>query len=269
MISFPNAKINIGLNITEKNPDGYHSLESCFYPIDWSDILEIIPSERFRFLSTGLPIPSSEENNLCVKAYRLLQKDYNIAPVSIHLHKVIPIGAGLGGGSSDGGFTLKMLHKIFDLPLSIAQLESYAIELGSDCPFFIQNKPVYATGTGNIFSEIFPNISGKHLVVIVPNICLSTAAAYAKISPNQPSSEIQNTIKHQPVSNWKSYLSNDFERSVFPNYPEIAKIKELLYKHGSLYASMTGSGASVYGIFDQPSKYSIQKRKHLEMSSMK
>ena len=251
MISFPNAKINIGLNITDKRPDGYHNIASCFYPVQWRDILEIIPAQELQFTSSGISIPGNEENNLCIEAYRILEKEYKIPPVRMHLHKVIPIGAGLGGGSSDGAFVLKMLNEIYKLSLSIDKLENFASQLGSDCPFFIANQPKYVTGTGNIFHKIDINISGKHLVIIKPDIHLSTAEAYAGIRPQHPSENIKDLIENNPISAWRDSLFNDFERSVFPNHPSITKVKQELYSQGAIYASMTGSGAAVYGIFDE------------------
>lgn len=251
MISFPNAKINIGLNITEKRPDGYHNLESCFYPIEWIDILEIVPSDSLSFSSSGISIPGNESSNLCLKAFDLLQKEHNIPPVNIHLHKVIPIGAGLGGGSSDGAFTLKMINEIFRLSLSINQLEAYAAELGSDCPFFIQNQPKFVTGTGDVFHEVKINLTGKHLIVIKPDLHVTTADAYREISPQHPLSNIKDVIENQSISTWKSCISNDFEQSIFRVHSSIAEIKKTLYKQGAVYASMTGSGAAVFGVFDK------------------
>ena len=251
MISFPNAKINIGLNITGKRPDGYHNLESCFYPVGWSDILEIIPSKTLHFSSTGFEIPRDGADNLCLTAYDLLKKHYDISPVDIHLHKIIPIGAGLGGGSSDGAFTLKMLDEIFELSLSLDQLEEYANQLGSDCPFFIQNQPKFVTGTGNVLQEIDINLSKKHLVIIKPNIHSSTTGAYNGIHPQRPSVNIKDIIEKQSITTWKATVLNDFEQSIFNEHPSIAKIKDLLYEKGSIYASMTGSGAAVYGLFDK------------------
>lgn len=251
MISFPNAKINIGLNITDKRPDSYHNLESCFYPVQWRDILEIIPSKELKFTSSGISIPGNEEKNLCIQAYRILEKEYKIAPVHIHLHKLIPIGAGLGGGSADGAFALKMLNEICKLSLSIDELEAFASQLGSDCPFFIANQPRYVTGTGNIFHEMHIDLSGKHLIIIKPDIHLSTAEAYAGIHPQHPSENIKELIENNPISTWRDSLVNDFEKSVFPNHSKIAKVKQELYTRGAIFASMTGSGAAVYGIFNE------------------
>jgi 4-diphosphocytidyl-2-C-methyl-D-erythritol kinase len=260
LISFPNAKINLGLNITEKRPDGYHNLESCFYPIAWSDILEITPSKQLNFTSSGIMIPGDNNQNLCLKAYRLLNEDHSISPVDIHLHKNIPIGAGLGGGSSDGAFALIMLNTMFSLELSIEQLEEYASVLGSDCPFFVRNEVMFVTGTGNHFSPIDLDLSGKHIVIIKPDIHISTSEAYVGIVPTPSAINIKEEIEDQAIFHWKKNLSNDFEKSIFPNYPNIKKIKESLYKKGALYASMTGSGAAVFGIFE--SEIKIEEKNH-------
>jgi 4-diphosphocytidyl-2-C-methyl-D-erythritol kinase len=251
MICFPNAKINLGLNITSKRSDGYHNIDSCFYPVQWRDVLEIIPSKTLKFTSSGIPIPGNEENNLCLEAYRVLAKQFNIAPVHIHLHKVIPIGAGLGGGSADGAFALKMLNDIYQLSLSVAALETFASQLGSDCPFFITNQPRHVTGTGNVFHNIKTALSRNHLVIIKPDIHVSTAQAYSGIHPAHPTKNSAEIIENEAIDNWKDALTNDFEQSIFPTNPSIAKIKQQLYSQGAIYASMTGSGAAVYGIFEE------------------
>lgn len=248
MISFPNAKINFGLNILSKREDGFHNISSCFYPVPWCDILEIIPSDQLKFTSSGIRIPGDELSNLCIQAYHLLKKDFNIPNVHIHLHKIIPIGAGLGGGSSDCAFTLKMLNKMFSLKLSDDQHENYAGKLGSDCPFFIKNKPTIVSGTGNQFEPTSLTLSGKTIVIAYPKIHISTQEAYSGIKPQLPQKSISDLIS-QPISDWNSMLENDFEYSLLNNYPEIKSIKELMYNHGAVYASMTGSGSAVYGIF--------------------
>lgn len=251
MVSFPNAKINLGLNIISKRPDGYHNIESCFYPITWCDILEIIPAKKTQFTSSGIDIPGALEENLCLKAYQLLNEDFDLPTVHIHLHKVIPIGAGLGGGSADASFVLKMLNEKYELSLSIEQLESYASKLGSDCPFFIQNKPVIASGTGTTFSSLDIDLMGKHLIVIKPDAHISTQEAYSGVFPKKPLHSIKEIIEDHPIKNWSSLLHNDFEDSIFPKHSSIEKIKADLYDQGAVYASMTGSGAAVYGIFEQ------------------
>lgn len=250
MVSFPPCKINLGLNIIRKRSDGYHDIETCFYPVPWTDILEIIVSEELVFTSTGLAIPGKAEDNLCLKAYQLIKKDFDIASVKIHLHKIIPTGAGLGGGSSDAAFTLRMLNEIFKLNLSVTQLLSYASQLGSDCAFFIQDKPMMGEGRGEILSEIKVDLKGKFLVLMKPDVHVSTAAAYAGVKPMVPSLKLKDVLEQNSVDAWKSLVKNDFEKSVFKMYPLIREIKEELYAAGAQYASMSGSGSAVFGIFE-------------------
>ncbi|MFY0654257.1 MAG: 4-(cytidine 5'-diphospho)-2-C-methyl-D-erythritol kinase [Cyclobacteriaceae bacterium] len=253
MISFPNAKINLGLNILSKRADGFHNISSCFYPVGWCDVLEIIPADKLQFSSSGIDIPGDAEDNLCLKAYKLLKRNFDIPPVHIHLHKIIPIGAGLGGGSSDCAFTFKLLNELFDLELSNISLENYASQLGSDCPFFIRNQPVLVSGTGNEFSEVSLDLSEKHIIIVYPNIHVSTKEAYAGINPANPSLAIEEILNRNP-RDWHEPLVNDFENSVIPNHPEINEVKNLLYDKGALYSSMTGSGSAVYGIFNEESQ---------------
>lgn len=250
MINFPNAKINIGLHITEKRADGFHNIETIFYPICLSDILEIKASKnKFSFTSTGLPIDSGQEkNNICIKAYDLLNEHYSLMPVTMHLHKTIPIGAGLGGGSADAAFTLKMLNSVMALNLPETRLQEIAGKAGSDCPFFILNKPSSATEKGNVLFPATLNLKGYFLVLIYPFIHVNTAAAYQKIKPQKPTDKLTELIK-QPVETWKDKINNDFEEVIFHEYPEIKRIKEQLYDAGAVYASMSGSGSGVYGIF--------------------
>ncbi|NQZ75702.1 MAG: 4-(cytidine 5'-diphospho)-2-C-methyl-D-erythritol kinase [Ekhidna sp.] len=248
MISFPNAKINLGLNIVNKRDDGYHNIESCFYPIPWYDSLEVIKSESFSFHSYGLEIPGDESSNLCVKAYDLIKADHNIDPVEIHLLKNIPMGAGLGGGSADGAFALKMLNDLFDLGLSQEKLEHYALQLGSDCPFFIKNQPAIASGRGEILELCELDLTGYHLAIYNPKIHVSTSEAYAGISPKIPTLSISDLLKEEPGA-WKDTLINDFEESIFPNHQRIADVKKDMYQAGAIYSSMTGSGSTVFGLF--------------------
>lgn len=252
MIAFPNAKINLGLNITARRPDGYHDIESCFYPIGWCDALEIVPSSHFSFTSTGIEIPASEKGNLCIQAYHLLKEDFDLQPVHIHLHKNIPIGAGLGGGSADCAFALKLLNEIFDLNLTIKQLENYAAKLGSDCPFFINNKVVYATGTGTTFSHFPMDLSEFYIQVVYPKTHISTGEAYAGVQPAVATHTITEILTKSPKQEWRSFLKNDFEAALFGKYAELAKIKDTLYENGAVFASMTGSGSAIYGIFKAP-----------------
>lgn len=252
MIVFPNAKINLGLNITEKRTDGYHNLETVFYPIPLEDVLEVIPApfseKEFELFCSGIKVDSFPENNLVVKAYRLLKKKHSLPPISIYMHKHIPSGAGMGGGSSDAAFMLKLLNEQFQLHLSIEQLETYSTSLGADCAFFIQNKPVFAEGIGNVFSPIELSLKGYTLVVVKPNIFVSTKEAFSHIQPKKPIISIKEVIR-KPLEEWKEILINDFEYSVFQVHPKIGIIKQQLYDAGALYASMSGSGSSVYGIF--------------------
>jgi 4-diphosphocytidyl-2-C-methyl-D-erythritol kinase len=250
MIVFPNAKINIGLNVTKKRHDGYHDIESCFYPIGWSDALEILPTDTYRFESSGIPIPGNPADNLCTKAYELLSSDHSIPPVSMHLLKSVPIGAGLGGGSSDAAFAIKALNQLFDLKIPVQEQLQYARQLGSDCAFFITNQPEFCFNKGDEFDKIDVNLTGKWLVLVNPGIHISTAEAYSGIQP-QPSGQDLRTILKQPVSEWKNIVKNDFELSLFPKYPLLAEIKQRLYNLGAEYASMSGSGSTLYGIFEE------------------
>lgn len=249
MILFPNAKINLGLNIKSKRPDGYHEIETIFYPINLCDVLEILPSNQLTFTTSGIDIPG--KGNLCIDAYHLLREDFNIPAVHIHLHKCVPVGAGLGGGSSDAAFTLKALNEIFDLQLSSEQLRVYAEQIGADCPFFIKNKPMLATGVGEILESIELDLSAYHIVIVKPNFHVSTEEAYSLVTPNEPSSSLSDLIKN-PVNEWQ--LQNDFEQSIFTKYPAIEELKNSLYEQGAVYAAMSGSGSSVFGLFESQPK---------------
>ena len=258
MIVYPNAKINIGLNVVEKRPDGYHNLETVFYPIGLQDILEIkvldegnVPECGYKLKITGTILDGSPEDNLVVRALKMLKHDFNLPPVSIGLYKHIPTGAGLGGGSSDAAFTIKTLNKRFDLRLADEQMEDYCTRLGADCPFFIKDTPVFATGIGNEFHPVSFSLKGKHLVLVKPDIFVSTKDAYAKVNVRRPDTPLPELLA-QPLETWKDTVINDFERSVFSKYPEIAAIKDSMYDIGAVYASMSGSGSSVFGIFDEP-----------------
>ncbi len=251
MVSFPNAKINIGLNILNKRDDGFHNLETIFYPINLCDVLEFVEVDgRVDFSNSGLNIDCDIEDNLCVKAYRLLQKNYNLPNIKIHLHKVIPFGAGLGGGSSDASFVLKSLNEYFQLGISSDTLKEFSSQLGSDCAFFIDNKPSFAYDRGEKLQEIDLNLKGYHIVLVKPDIHISTQEAYAGINPKVPEVSLKELIS-QPIENWKNSIFNDFENHLFKAYPLIKKIKEDLYNMGAVYASMSGSGSSVYGIFKE------------------
>lgn len=256
MITFPNAKINLGLNIVEKRPDGYHNLETIFYPINLQDALEVTRRENndkeYTLHISGSPLEGEPEDNLVVKAYKLLKKDYpGLLPVDIHMYKHIPAGAGLGGGSSDAACMIKLLNDKFSLGLSTERMEEYAVKLGADCSFFIRNKPVFATGIGNLFEPVELSLKGYHIILIKPDIFVSTRDAFAEIKPVRPAVSLKEIVK-QPMETWKNSMKNDFEDSVFKKFPEITAIKDELYDLGAVYAAMSGSGSSVYGIFKAP-----------------
>lgn len=260
MILFPNAKINIGLYITEKRSDGYHNLESAFVPIPWTDILEITPSNTFQFESTGIPVPGNPDSNLCVKAFRLLQEAYRIPNVSIQLHKIIPMGAGLGGGSSDAAFTLIGLRDLFNLPVSNQDLIPFAQKLGSDCAFFLLNSPQFGTEKGDKLQGISIDLKGLFALLVYPQISVSTQEAYSGVAPSAAPNYLPTALK-QPVTMWKTSVSNDFEKNIFPKYPILSEIKELLYEGGATYAAMSGSGSTIYGIFEnEPSSEVFDKQ---------
>jgi 4-diphosphocytidyl-2-C-methyl-D-erythritol kinase len=251
VLAFPSCKINIGLRIIEKRADGFHNLQSCFYPVAWGDILEVIPSHEFRFSSSGLSIPGSSQRNLCVRAYELLKADFELPPVQLHLHKVVPIGAGLGGGSADAAFTLKLVNEQFGLALDNKSLEDYARQLGSDCAFFIQNRPLYCLEKGDVFSPIQVDLTGYYILLVYPNLAISTAEAYAGVHPRVPDVSLFEQLQ-MPIDAWRESIQNDFEDSLFPKYPILPQIKQQLYDAGAIYASMSGSGSTVYGIFNAP-----------------
>ncbi len=275
MIVFPNAKINLGLHVTGKRHDGFHNIETVFYPIALHDALEINPASdgKTTFTTSGIPIPGKPESNLCIQAYHLLKSaiphpssairhpssaiphpssaiPHPTSAIRIHLHKAIPMGAGLGGGSSDGAFTVKLLNRLFGLGLEVPQMEDFARMLGSDCAFFIGNKPVLASGRGDQFAPCAVELSGFQIAVVKPNVHVDTAGAYEMLTPKRPERPLGEIIV-QPVESWKVDLVNDFEEPVFRKFPEIGEIKQKLYDTGAIYASMSGSGSAVYGIFNE------------------
>jgi len=250
MICFPNAKINIGLEIVSKREDGFHNIVSGIYPIKYCDILEISESGKFKFTYTGLNIPGNGKDNLIVQAYHLLKEENDIPAVEIHLHKVVPIGAGLGGGSSDATFTLITLNQLFDLNYNLNELEKFAGSLGADCPFFVRNKPGIVFEKGNIFKLVEFDVSGYWLVVVTPAIYISTHEAYSYTKPSHGKSEWIKFLS-QPPEIWNANISNSFEDNILTKYPELEKIKAKLIIEGAIYSSLSGSGSSVYGLFKE------------------
>lgn len=255
MVTFPNAKINLGLDVVAKRPDGYHNLETVFYPIPLCDILEITTAEGhnapdYTFTMYNAVFDGDSNDNLVVKAYKALAADYDLPKVNMSLYKNIPTGAGLGGGSADAAFALKMLNTMAGLELSDEKLEEYAATIGADCAFFIKNTPAYATGIGNILTHIDCDMSGHTLVLVKPDIHISTKDAYALVTPAAATTPLSETVT-RPISDWKDTMKNDFEKSVFAKHPSMEKIKNRLYAMGAEYASMSGSGSSFFGIFNK------------------
>lgn len=254
MITFPNAKINLGLNIVEKRADGYHNLETIFYPIPLKDIIEIkeLKSDTlpYTFHQKGINIEGEKEDNLVIKAYKLLKQKYKLPPIEIHLHKNIPAGAGMGGGSADAAFMLKLLNQYFNLNIPTTELIKMAASLGADCAFFIENRPTYATGIGDLFTPINLDLTGYDLYIHKPDVFISTAEAFANITPKPALYDLKEIIK-QPIKEWRGKMINDFEESILKNRPELAAIKEQLYREGALYAAMSGSGSSLFGLFER------------------
>ncbi len=250
MILFPNAKINLGLNIINRRSDGYHNIETVMYPVKWCDILEIVPakSQSTTLSVTGRNVDCPTEKNLVMKAFRLFKDNTGIDNVDIYLHKIIPDGAGLGGGSADAAFTLTGLNKMFECNIPDEQLAIMAAQIGADCPFFIHNRPMLATGIGTCFSPVNIDLSHYTITIVKPQSSVPTAKAYAGVTPKQPERNILETFS-LPIEQWGDTLRNDFECSVFPIYPEIRQIKNTLHEMGALYTSMSGSGSAVYGIF--------------------
>lgn len=254
MILFPNAKINLGLQVTSRRPDGYHNLDTVFLPIPLRDSLEVVARPDSDSATDcvlhllGNTLEGNPDDNLVTKAYRLLKQEHDLPPVEVWLYKHIPSGAGLGGGSADAAFMLTMLNGMFALGIDDDRLEAYATTLGADCPIFIRNKPVYATGIGNIFSPIDLSLSGYHIVVVKPSVFVSTREAFRYVKPAEPAITLDKKIL-RPVEEWRHIITNDFEFSVFPQYPQLGFIKDALYEQGAVYASMSGSGSALYGLF--------------------
>lgn len=266
MISYPNCKINIGLQVVRRRSDGYHDLQSVFYPVPLCDELEITPADVFSFSASGIVVDGDAEDNIVVKAFRLMQRetDGRIGNVAIRLHKNIPFGAGLGGGSSDAAFALRMLNDIFGLGMDGGLLRSLAARLGADCSFFIDNQPAYVTGIGDRLEPLgFNPLKGYTLVLVKPDEAVSTAEAYRGVVPRETLGllcpEVSLLLK-QPVGKWRDAVVNDFESSVFKSHPLLSKLKERLYSAGALYASMSGSGSTIYGIFENGFNVNIERK---------
>ena len=246
----PNAKINIGLNVGNTRPDGYHNIETVFYPIGLHDVLDIRPTdEPTTFTTNGINIDCDTEQNLIIRTLRIFQQQFHIGNVTIQLTKNIPFGAGLGGGSSDAAFTAYGLNLLFGLNLKPQQLADIIAPIGADCPFFIYNQPMFAQGIGEQLTPLTLNLTGLWLALVKPDIKISTATAYKQIIPQPLNQQLKLHIC-QPVQTWTQNIHNRFEQSVFPHYPLLAKIKNLFYQSGALYASMTGTGAAVYALFN-------------------
>lgn len=259
VILYPNAKINLGLRVLEKRADGYHNLETVFLPVhEMRDILELVEAPEFSFTAYGRPytLPGNDpERELCVRAWRLLEADFNLPPVAIHLYKQIPVGAGLGGGSSDAAFTLAGINRLFGLGLSESRLAGYAARLGSDCAFFCYNRPMCGRGRGDELTPVSaPTLQQildpeqYRIRLVCPDIHVSTADAYGNIRPRQRTDRLEDLLLN-PVETWKKNVCNDFEESVFRQYPRLAQLKEKLYAEGAVYAAMSGSGSTLFGIF--------------------
>ncbi len=257
MVVFPHCKINIGLQVLDKRPDGYHNIQTLFYPLAFHDVLEIIEAPsgnyHFSFTSSGLPITVPPAKNICVKAYEAFKtKCINLPEIHMQLHKAIPMGAGLGGGSADAAFVLKLLNKKFSAGIADDEISALAATLGSDCVFFTQNLPCFAEGRGEILSPLSLDLSAFKILLVYPAIHINTAMAFKEIKPNKNPVDLKAGM-NLPVTEWKNMISNDFEKTIFPIYPILAEIKNNLYNSGAIYASMSGSGSTLYGIFGKES----------------
>lgn len=266
MLVFPNSKINLGLNIVEKRPDGFHNIETVFYPLNWCDALEVIENQNqetsFNLSLSGLPVAGDLKQNLLYKTWQLVSHKKKLPPLNVHLHKHIPMGAGLGGGSADAAFFIKTLNKKFKLNFSEEQQVRIASELGSDCAFFINNRPTMATGSGNIFSDVKLDLSSYYIAVVFPAIHSNTREAYQGVVPKPAAYNLKRVIEQEPVNNWKHILVNDFEVSIFKKYPAIQRLKAALYTQGAIYAALSGSGSAVFGIFDHEPAIKLEPGYH-------
>lgn len=258
MICFPNAKINIGLFVTEKRADGYHNLETIFFPVPVCDALEVSPSGTSSIHIHGLAVAGNPQQNLVWKAWELLQKEFpgKVGNLNIQLLKKIPMGAGMGGGSADGAFMLDLLNRFFELGLNKARLAAYALQLGSDCPFFIYNEPSYAAGRGELLSPVSLDLSHYTIQVICPEVHITTADAFRDIKPKPAAFDLKK-INELAIEEWPQYIFNDFETTVFAAHPELGAIKKQLYAQGALYAAMSGTGSTIYGIMEKGKQATI------------
>ncbi len=266
MLSFSPCKINLGLHVVEKREDGYHNLETSFYPINWTDAIEVLESsdnQEFELKTSGLRVEGDLKDNIIYKAYLLLKEQHPIPPIKVILHKVIPMGAGLGGGSSNAATFINLVNSKFNLNIPIEERRKMASKLGSDCAFFIESTPVYATQKGNVFEPLHLDLSKYHILIVYPAIHSNTGLAYKGVTPKASDINLKHVLETMPVKEWKHHLKNDFEGSVIKAYPEIGEVKQTLYDHGALYACMSGSGSAVFGIFEKepnitwPSHYSF------------
>ena len=254
MILFPPAKINLGLKVLGKRTDGFHEIETCMYAVNWTDVLELIEQSNFSFEQSGIAVECDVEDNLCVKAFRLMQQSFNVGNVYMHLRKNIPMGAGLGGGSADAAYVIRGINELFNLNLGNEKMKEIASRLGSDCPFFIENEPQIANGRGDILSEIDIELSNYYVKLVNPGIHVGTKDAYAGVKFSGEIIALRGLLR-QPIEIWKHTLENDFEASIILSNPVIGEIKNQLYEEGAIYASMSGSGSTVYGIYrEKPEK---------------
>ncbi len=263
MICFPNGKINFGLNVVQKRNDAYHDIESIFYPIDCKDALEIVPAERMKMHFYGNDIPGDSSKNTCLLVYKLMRERYKISPIEIHLYKKVPIQAGLGGGSADASFFINLLDEFFSLELPLEERVALALEIGSDCPFFIRNQPAFCTGRGEEMETIDLSLAAYDLYLVSPEVSISTPWAYGQITPKRPEKSVLEIAMESP-ENWKAELVNDFEEVVLKKYPELEELKTTLYKQGAVYASMSGSGSAFYGLFPKGSVNEAEMKKAFE-----
>ncbi|MBL7931382.1 MAG: 4-(cytidine 5'-diphospho)-2-C-methyl-D-erythritol kinase [Bacteroidia bacterium] len=254
MVVFPNCKINLGLHVVEKRQDGFHNIETVFYPVKWCDALEVIENtsstEQFKFSQSGLSIDVVPEQNILYKTWKLVSEVAKFPNIQVHLHKNIPMGAGLGGGSANAAFFINLLDSKFNLQLPDSKKFFIASQLGSDCSFFINNKPVFASGKGDEFQTISCDLSSYYILVVMPPVHSNTREAYDGLTPVKPQKDLKDLVERLPVKDWKGLIKNDFELSIFKKYPSVKTLKESLYENGAVYASMSGSGSAVYGIFE-------------------